>query len=91
MTRRQIREALRLPDTTVRRWLKELVELEYLAVVDAGAQGQGKTSRYAVVEGTINKDTAIPGLLTPEQLETATSPQTAKRQRQGSSRTEQRG
>src|SRR5262249_45958239 len=30
VTRREIREALAVPDSTVRRWLAELVDLEYL-------------------------------------------------------------
>ena len=81
VSRREIREALALPDSTVRRWLHDLVELEYLLVVEAGQKGQGKTARYRVVE---RKESArAEGLLSPEELarrlrETATSPQTAK-------------
>jgi DNA primase len=77
VSRREIREDLAEPDSTVRRWLADLVELEYLAVVDAGRQGQGKSARYAVA-GRATKEERILGLLTPEQLETATSPETAK-------------
>ena len=67
VSRREIREALSEPDSTVRRWLQELVELEYLAVAEAGRQGQGKTTRYAIVEqaGTPVK---LEGLLSPAEL-----------------------
>jgi DNA primase len=78
VSRRDIREHLAEPDSTVRRWLADLVELEYLAVVEAGRQGQGKTTRYAIADRAA-KEERILGLLTPEQLETATSPETAKR------------
>ncbi len=45
VTRREIREALGVPDSTVRRWLSELVELEYLAVAEEGRQGAGQDRR----------------------------------------------
>ena len=77
VSRREIREHLAEPDSTVRRWLADLVELEYLTVVDAGRQGQGKSARYAIADRAA-KEEQILGLLTPEQLETATSPETAK-------------
>jgi 5S rRNA maturation endonuclease (ribonuclease M5) len=81
VSRREIRETLAEPDSTVRRWLTDLVELEYLAVTEAGRQGQGKTTRYRVLERA-SKAEHILGLLTPKDLlrafnETATSPQTA--------------
>ena len=85
VTRREIREALGVPDSTVRRWLSDLVELEYLAVAEEGRQGAGKTTRYRLVERGPRTDVVL-GLLSPEALraalrpETATSPKTAKRQ-----------
>ncbi len=66
VSRREIREALQLPDSTVRRWLLELVELEYLAVVEAGAQGSGRQTRYRLVERPW-ADVRL-GLLSPEDL-----------------------
>jgi len=48
ITRREIREALGVPDSTVRRWLAELVELEYLVASEGGKGGAGKTTRYRV-------------------------------------------
>ena len=41
VSRREIREALGVPDSTVRRWLADLVELEYLEP-EASKGGQGK-------------------------------------------------
>ena len=38
VSRREIREALGVPDSTVRRWLAELVDLEYLAMADGRAR-----------------------------------------------------
>jgi DNA primase len=67
VSRRQIREALQVPDSTVRRWLADLVELEYLAVVGDGKTGQGKTVRYRPVEQAA-ADVEIAGLLTPAEL-----------------------
>ena len=67
VSRREIREALRLPDSTVRRWLQDLVELEYLAVVEAGRQGAGRTTRYRLTEAR-PQDDAFVGLLSPEEL-----------------------
>lgn len=67
VSRREIREALQVPDSTVRRWLGELVELEYLAVSEQGQRGAGKTTRYRVLEreaGTVVLD----GLLRPDQI-----------------------
>jgi DNA primase len=66
VSRREIREALAMPDSTVRRWLVDLVELEYLAQVEAGAKGAGKTSRYRLV--ALEAQRAPLGLLTPEEL-----------------------
>jgi DNA primase len=65
VSRREIREALSLPDSTVRHWLAELVELEYLRAEGGG--GQGKAARYALTEKGPQKDLVL-GLLTPEEL-----------------------
>lgn len=70
VTRRELREALGVPDSTVRRWLAELVELEQLAVVEEGRQGAGKTTRYVLVERQGRSDVVL-GLLTPEELRRA--------------------
>jgi DNA-binding transcriptional ArsR family regulator len=73
VTRSEVRDALALPDSTVRRWLAELVELEYL---EAEATKQGKPARYAL-SGRAPKQELVLGLLTPEQLRhlATTSPQ----------------
>jgi hypothetical protein len=67
VSRRTIREALAVPDSTVRGWLQQLVELEYLALVDAGQKGAGKLARYRVVDQEPREDRRV-GLLTPEAL-----------------------
>jgi 5S rRNA maturation endonuclease (ribonuclease M5) len=67
ISRREIREALGVPDSTVRRWLTDLVELEYLAVIDAGRQGAGKTARYRLADSEPTAQTVV-GLLTPAEL-----------------------
>jgi DNA primase len=64
LTRRAIREALALPDSTVRRWLQDLVELEYLET-DQGKQG--KAARY-VLTGRAPKEDLVLGLRSPEDL-----------------------
>jgi DNA primase catalytic core len=66
VSRREIREALAAPDSTVRRWLADLVELEYLAQVGAGKGGAGRTSRYRLVPLETHRTPL--GLLTPEDL-----------------------
>jgi len=66
VSRRDIREALGLPDSTVRRWLAELVELEYLEV-EAGKGGAGNKSRYRAADRDVRKPVVL-GLLTPEEL-----------------------
>ena len=66
VSRREIREALGVPDSTVRRWLAELVELEYLGVAEEGRQGAGKTTRYRLERGPRND--VVLGLMSPEQL-----------------------
>jgi predicted ArsR family transcriptional regulator len=67
VSRREIREALNEPDSTVRRWLADLVELEYLSVVEAGGKGAGKAARYRVLERQGQRDVRL-GLLTPDEL-----------------------
>ena len=64
VTRSEIREALALPDSTVRRWLGELVELEYL---EADQGKQGKAARYALT-GRAPKQELVLGLLSPADL-----------------------
>ena len=64
VTRSEVRDALALPDSTVRRWLGDLVELEYL---EAEATKQGKAARY-VLSSRAPKQDLVLGLLTPEQL-----------------------
>ena len=66
VSRRDIREALGLPDSTVRRWLAELVELEYLEV-EAGKGGAGNKSRYRAADRDARQPVVL-GLLTPEEL-----------------------
>jgi DNA-binding transcriptional ArsR family regulator len=65
VSRREIREALGLADSTVRGWLSELVELEYLKPVDGG--GRGKAVRYSLTERGPRQDLVL-GLLKPEEL-----------------------
>jgi predicted ArsR family transcriptional regulator len=67
VSRREIREALGVPDSTVRRWLSELVELEYLTASEGGKGGAGKTTRYRLVAREA-KGEPILGLLTPDEL-----------------------
>jgi hypothetical protein len=67
VSRREIREALAVPDSTVRRWLAELVELEYLAATDAGRGGAGKTTRYQLVQRELKRERPL-GLLSPAEL-----------------------
>jgi DNA primase len=67
VSRREIREALAMPDSTVRRWLCDLVELEYLVQAEASKGGAGKTSRYRLVPLETHRTTPL-GLLSPEDL-----------------------
>ena len=67
VSRREVREALSVPDTTARRWLADLVDFEYLLVVTSdGKAGQGRSSRYQVLDREPKK--GLLGLLTPEDL-----------------------
>ena len=67
VSRREIREALAAPDSTVRRWLQDLVELEYLIQAEASKGGAGRTSRYRVVPLETHRTTPL-GLLSPKDL-----------------------
>lgn len=67
VSRRTIREALAVPDSTVRGWLQSLVDLEYLTLVDAGQKGAGKVARYRLVDHAPGEARRV-GLLTPEAL-----------------------
>jgi hypothetical protein len=67
VSRREIREALNEPDSTVRRWLADLVELEYLAPTETSKGGQGRSTRYKVLSPE-TKPVALSGLLTPAEL-----------------------
>ena len=69
ISRREIREALALPDSTVRRWLNDLVELEYLAIANADGvkPGQGRMLRYRALDRA-PRETEIVGLLSPGEL-----------------------
>jgi DNA primase len=64
VTRREIREALQTPDSTVRNWLSELVSLEYL---EAEGGGLGKTTRYRLT-GRAPRGDVVLGLLSPDEL-----------------------
>jgi 5S rRNA maturation endonuclease (ribonuclease M5) len=64
VTRREIREAMQMPDSTVRNWLSELVSLEYL---EAEGGGVGKTTRYRLT-GRGPKGEVVLGLLSPDEL-----------------------
>ncbi len=68
VSRREIREALALPDSTVRGWLAELVELEYLEV-ESSKGGKGNKALYRVAK-TGPRPNVILGLVTPEDLAT---------------------
>jgi DNA primase/DNA-binding transcriptional ArsR family regulator len=66
VSRREVREALGVPDSTVRGWLSELVELEYLEA-EASRGGAGKTTRYRL-SGRGPRTDLVLGLLAPEAL-----------------------
>jgi DNA-binding transcriptional ArsR family regulator len=66
VSRREIREALSEPDSTVRRWLGELVELEYLEL-EPSKGGQGRSARYRLSDRAPREELLL-GLLTPEEL-----------------------
>jgi 5S rRNA maturation endonuclease (ribonuclease M5) len=64
VTRREIREALQMPDATVRNWLAELVGLEY---IEADGGGVGKTTRYRLT-GRGPNGAVVLGLMSPDEL-----------------------
>jgi hypothetical protein len=66
ISRREIREALAVPDSTARRWLTDLVDLDYLEV-EASRGGQGKSARYRLTAAAPRTDLVV-GLLTPAAL-----------------------
>ena len=66
VSRREIREALAVPDSTVRGWLQSLVELEYVEA-EASKGGAGRSTRYRLVDRGPRQDLLL-GLLTPEEL-----------------------
>jgi DNA primase catalytic core len=81
LSRRDIREALNVPDSTVRRWLSELVEYEHLVVLQPERARQGRAVRYQLHEQE-PKLSELQGLLSPDELRSvlgnfATSPRGA--------------
>jgi DNA-binding transcriptional ArsR family regulator len=66
VSRCEIREALGVPDSTVRGWLSQLVELEYLKS-DASKGGAGKVTRYRLTDRGPRHEIVV-GLLVPEEL-----------------------
>ncbi len=66
VSRREIREALALPDSTVRGWLAELVELEYLEV-ESSKGGKGNKALYRVANRGPRPNVVL-GLLSPDDL-----------------------
>jgi len=69
ISRREIREALQVPDSTVRRWLQDLVDFEYLGLTPADGEknGQGKTVRYRLLDRE-PRESEVAGLLSPAEL-----------------------
>jgi hypothetical protein len=66
VSRREIREALSVPDSTVRGWLAQLVELEYLEA-DSSKGGAGRVTRYRLTDRGPRDDVVV-GLLPPDDL-----------------------
>jgi hypothetical protein len=64
VTRREIREALQCPDSSLRNWLAELVSLEYL---ETDCAGVGKTARYRPSDRAA-AEAVVLGLLPPDEL-----------------------
>ena len=48
ISRREIREALHVPDSTVRRWLQDLVDFEYLGLAQAEGEGTARARPSAI-------------------------------------------
>jgi DNA-binding transcriptional ArsR family regulator len=91
VSRREIREALHVPDSTVRRWLSELVDFEYLALVGEGQNGQGRAARYRLQEREPQPSEVL-GLLTPDELsERLGAPRTPRGAGLGAARGPSRG
>ena len=69
ISRREIREALHVPDSTVRRWLQDLVDFEYLGLAQAEGErnGQGKAVRYRLLDRE-PQESEVAGLLSPAEL-----------------------
>jgi DNA primase len=68
VSRREIREALCVPDSTARRWLQDLVDFEYIAFCGSdGEKTQGKTVRYRLLEREPEVG-ELGGLLSPTAL-----------------------
>jgi DNA primase len=69
VSRREIREALGVPDSTVRRWLQDLVDYEYLGLVQAEGErnGQGRAIRYRLLDRE-PQESDVAGLLKPAEL-----------------------
>ena len=72
-TRRDARLATALPDHTVKRWLTDLEELEYVA---AQTSGKGRTAVYRLA-GAAEAERVIAGLLAPQELSERLSSQRA--------------
>jgi len=66
VSRREIREELAQPDSTVRGWLSQLVDLEYLEV-EPSKGGAGKATRYRLTDRGPRQELVL-GLLTPDEL-----------------------
>lgn len=66
-TRRELRDWSGRPDTTVRRLLGELCDLEYL--VASGRAGQGKLVRYRLNAAAARGEATAAVLLAPEELQ----------------------
>lgn len=70
VSRREIREALQAPDSTVRGWLGQLVALEFLTA-ERPRGGAGKSTRYRLTGRPLPGRASL-GLLAPEDLASRT-------------------
>jgi 5S rRNA maturation endonuclease (ribonuclease M5) len=66
VSRREIREELNQPDSTVRGWLSQLVDLDYLEA-EASKGGAGRGARYRLTERGPRTNVVL-GLLAPVEL-----------------------
>jgi hypothetical protein len=87
VSRRQVRESLQLPDTTVRRWLRELVDLEYLKP-ERPRPGE-KSTAYTIDSTTTTEGSS--GLLTPDELAAKMNPPKRQKPPQGRGRVQLTG